>query len=204
MNFPRSAVLCSLLLLLSTATGCRSAGVKRDGDVVILFDGTSMAGWRQAGPGQFHVDHGELVGSGGMGLLWYAERPFRDFTMTLEWRVDEPDDNSGVFVRFPDPGDDPWVAVNEGYELQICDTADPMHNTGSVYSFQAPTRVPTNPAGEWNEYSITVIGQQYTVRVNGEVVNTYVGDRSREGYVGLQNHDDGSPVRFRNIVVHEE
>jgi len=106
-------------------------------------------------------------------------------------------------VRFPNPGDDPWVAVKEGYEIQICDTPAPKHDTGSVYSFQAATHLPTKPQGEWNKYLIRVVGQQYTISINGELVNSYTGDRSERGYIGLQNHDDGSPVRYRNIRVTE-
>ena len=170
----------------------------------VLWDGGDTRDWKQAGPGEFVVEDGALKATGGMGLYWYSARSFRDFVLSFEWSVEEADDNSGVFVRFPNPGDDPWVAVKEGYEIQICDTAAEKHNTGSVYSFQAPSSVPTKPAGEWNRMEIEVVGQNYTVRVNGEtVVSKYAGDRSREGYVGLQNHDDGSPVRYRNIRVRE-
>ncbi len=166
-----------------------------------LWDGQSLDGWSMAGPGEFLIEDGALKATGGMGLLWYDKESFRDFTLKLEWKVEDGSDNSGIFVRFPNPGDDPWVAVNAGYELQVCDAADDKHNTGSVYSFQGPTHVPTKPAGQWNEYEITVVGQRYTLRINGELVNEYDGERSREGYVGLQNHDDGSPVMYRNIRV---
>ena len=154
-----------------------------------------------AGPGAFVVEDGSLKATGGMGLLWFSEASFRDLELSFEWKVADPANNSGVFVRFPDPGDDPWVAVNEGYEIQICDTAPEKHNTGSVYSFKAPSSVPTKPVGEWNTMVIRVIGQDYTVTVNGTEVTRFTGDRSTEGFVGLQNHDDESPVRYRNIRV---
>ena len=160
-------------------------------------------GWRMAGPGAFVVDGDSIKATGGMGLLWYAGKDYVNFRLELEWQVVDAGNNSGVFVRFPDPGDDPWIAVNEGYELQICDTAGDQHNTGSIYSFQGPTSVPTKAVGEWNHYSITVIGQEYVLQVNGVTVNRYTGERSARGYIGLQNHDDTSPVRFRNIRVTE-
>lgn len=170
-------------------------------DWTTLWDGESLAGWSMAGPGEFQIVDDSLMATGGMGLLWYSDASFKDFTLSLEWSAEDASDNSGVFVRFPDPGTDPWIAVNEGYELQICDAADAMHNTGSVYSFQGSTHIPTKPAGEWNTYEISVVDQHYTVKVNGEVVNEFDGERSAEGYVGLQNHDDGSPVRYRNLRV---
>jgi hypothetical protein len=154
------------------------------------------------GPGEFVIDGG-LKATGGMGMVWYADKSFKDFELTLEWQVEDAANNSGVFVRFPNPGDDPWVAVHQGYEIQVCDTAPEKHNTGSVYSFQAGTHIPTKPVGEWNEYIIRVVGQHYTIYINSEKVNEFDGDRSTEGYIGMQNHDDASPVRYRNIKVRE-
>ena len=102
---------------------------------------------------------------------------------------------------------DPWIPVREGYEIQIAGDKPTKHATGSIYSFQAPTAVPLKPAGEWNAFEITCIGQQYTVKLNGELINTYSGHRSLTGMIGVQNHDnDGSGfncVRYRNIRVKE-
>ena len=155
------------------------------------------------GPGEFVVEGDALRADGGMGMLWYAAKDFKDFRLDLQWSVARMEDNAGIFVRFPNPGEDPWVAVHGGYELQICDVGTEDRGTGSVYSFQGPSHLPTRPIGDWNEYSITVVGQEYTVAINGEVVNRYTGDRSRRGYIGLQNHDPVSQVRFREIRVTE-
>jgi hypothetical protein len=166
----------------------------------VLFDGTGTKGWKQCGPGEFELADGALTGKGGMGMLWH-EQPVKDFLLLLDWKVAKKEANSGVFVRFPDPGNDPWIAVNKGYELQICDGADPKHRTGSVYSFKESSEPPTRPAGEWNHYDIRVVGQTYAMRINGQLVNEFVGERGLEGFIGLQNHDDGSRVSFRNIRV---
>lgn len=171
-------------------------------DSAAIFDGRTLDGWCQSGPGRFRVEQGELVSEGGMGLLWYARRPFRDFVLELEWKVARREDNSGVFVRFPAPKT-PWSAVEQGYEIQICDAAEPKHETGSVYGFQAPSSVPTLPPGAWNRMRIEVRGNRYEVSVNGKKVNEFEGSRSREGHVGLQNHDADSSVRFRNVRVTE-
>ena len=186
------------------AAGCESCAGCADcegEDWQTLWDGESMAGWSMCGPGEFQIEDGALKATGGMGMLWYSDASFRDFTLRLQWKVEHETDNSGVFVRFPDPGDDPWIAVNQGYELQICDEAPEKHNTGSIYSFQGSTSMPTRAIGEWNDYEISVIDQHYTIKVNGQLVNEFDGERSREGYFGMQNHDDGSPVRFRNIRI---
>jgi hypothetical protein len=206
-SIPGRAVLGATALFLAAA--CQSGGEHGVPDahgtakVHVLFDGGSTDGWKMAGPGAFVLEDGAIKATGGMGLLWYADKEFEDFALQLEFQVEDAADNSGVFVRFPDPGDDPWIAVNQGYEIQICDTAPEKHDTGSIYSFQGSTAKPTKPAGEWNVYRITAIGNSYQVELNGEVVNVFGGERGTRGYVGLQNHDDGSPVRFRNITVTE-
>jgi glucose/arabinose dehydrogenase len=109
--------------------------------------------------------------------------------------------NSGIFVRFPEQSDDPWYAVNNGYEIQIDDRADPLHATGAVYTFSPAAQNASRGAGEWNHYRIEVAGQHYQIWLNGVKVNDFIGDRGREGYIGLQNHDPDSKVHFRNVQV---
>ncbi|MDD9207254.1 DUF1080 domain-containing protein, partial [Georgenia sp. 10Sc9-8] len=85
-----------------------------------LFDGTqaSLDAWNMAGPGSFELQQDcSALTVGGMGLLWYPEE-FESYSLKMDWMM-AGDDNSGVFVGFPDPGNDPWIAVNQGYEIQI-------------------------------------------------------------------------------------
>lgn len=168
---------------------------------VTLFDGSSLDGWQQSGPGQFTLqDDGTMLSSGGMGLFYYAAQSFRDYELELDWKVATATTNSGIFLRFPE-APDPWVAVNTGYEIQIDDSQNPMHQTGAVYDFSAAFKLASNPVGEWNTYRIQVTGQRYKIWLNDVLVNDFMGDRTREGYIGVQNHDDGSQVWFRNIRV---
>jgi hypothetical protein len=166
-------------------------------DPVVLFDGTSLKGWHQAGPGKFELHDGMITAHGGMGLLW-NDHPFKNFIATVEFKTEKKEDNSGVFVRFPDPGNDPWVAVNKGHEIQICDTEDHNH-TGAIYNFQDSTSVPTKPLGEWNVMLIKVVGHDYTVTLNGKVINQFTSPRGLEGFLGVQNH--WGAVSFRKISV---
>ncbi|UMG93419.1 PKD domain-containing protein [Nocardioides sp. TF02-7] len=173
----------------------------------LLFDGTTTEGWSQAGPGGFDVEECTLTSRGGLGLFWYSAESFEDYSMKLQFRLSDDGDNSGVFHRFPDPGTDPWVAVDEGHEIQIKEGQpnDEPQKTGSVYNFDREDRRNARPTGEWNDYEIRVVGQTYTMLLNGEVVNEYTSDGSRgsEGYVGLQNHGDADTVSFRNIQIQE-
>jgi hypothetical protein len=191
------------VVALSTvlALCARAEAAAPDWDV--LFDGRTKAGWRMAGPGHFSVERGALVSHGGMGLLWYARRRYRDFELEVDWKVAESCDNSGVFVRFPARPRSPADAVATGYEVQIddCDPRRGAYRTGAIYDHAAPVRVASRPAGQWNRYRIRVVGQRYTVVLNGTTVTRFRGNRSRIGYVGLQNHDTASRVSLRRIRV---
>lgn len=185
-------------------------------DFVKLFNG-NMDGWKMIGNGSFAIifedgddkkQHPLLETQGGMGLLWHYKKKFKDFILMLEWRVTHIEDNSGIFVRFSNPQGDPWNAVNNGYEIQIDDLALPnkesIHMTGAIYGFMGPSKVASKPVGCWNNLYASVKGQIYTVILNDEkVIDGFQGSRNKEGYIGLQNHDDKSTVYFKNIFIKE-
>ena len=169
-----------------------------------IFDGNMLHGWKMAGKGNFTVTEDKSLRSGGQGILWYTKAMFDNFVLKLDWKVSSEDDNSGVFVRFPSLGNDPKIAVKEGYEVQIDNGAgNPLHQTGAIYDYSAPSKLVSNPPGQWNNMEIRVIKQSYSISINGEKINNFTGDRQVSGYIGLQSHDDKSNVFFRNIEIKE-
>lgn len=114
----------------------------------------------------------------------------------------------------------PWYAVHHGYEVQLCDTGDPLHRTGSIYSLAA-TRFepPAAPSDRWRTLVITLDGDQIHVEQDGQRITTFDASasqvpaerewyepkreprRPRSGYVGLQVHDPGDTVWFREVSV---
>jgi hypothetical protein len=199
---------------------------------VVLFDGTLGSDWKmttiknQPGrddPGHVTVDDGAIVVHPGtdLGLLWNTRPTPADFLLELEFRLAAQDDNSGVFVRFPDPeskgyDNTAWVAVDFGFEVQIDETGAPdgsfLHTTGAIYAQQDQTftRVVAKPPGEWNAYAIRVEGQVYTVTLNGQQVTRFENRDAKRGlasaagapaFIGLQTHS-GTPA-FRNIRIRE-
>ena len=183
-----------------------------DDGFVHLFNGQSLDddGWCMAGLGRFQVISEEraLKSEDGMGLLWYTKKRYKNFILKIEWKVKHKSDNSGIFVRFSNPGNDPWIAVNTGYEIQIDDLAmpdgDPVHKTGAIYDFAAPTRLASKPVAEWNNFEIQAIDQKYTVVLNNKkMIPSFFGNRLTKGYIGIQNHDADSLVSFRNIMIKE-
>ncbi|QQM39770.1 ThuA domain-containing protein [Streptomyces liliifuscus] len=197
------------------AVGAAEADCRPEKGYSPLFDGTaeSLADWKQAGPGSFSLsDDGALTSSGGLGMLWYADRGLGSYSLKLDWKMASAsgDDNSGVFVGFP-ASDDPWSAVNNGYEIQIDASDAPDRTTGAVYSFQsADIRQrdrALNPPGEWNTYEIRVEGERLRVWLNGVKINDFTNTdpaRSlRDGHVGIQNHGAEDQVSFRDIRIKE-
>ncbi|MFF7969480.1 ThuA domain-containing protein [Streptomyces sp. NPDC007903] len=197
---------------LRWATGAAQADCRPENGYRRLFDGTeeSLKGWRQAGPGSFTLsDDGTLTSSGGMGLLWYADAGFSSYSLKLDWKI-TGDGNSGVFVGFP-PSDDPWSAVDNGYEVQIDATDVPEKTTGSVYGFQSADLAARdralNPPGEWNTYEVRVEGERLRIWLNGVPVNDFTNTdpvRSlRDGHIGIQNHGADDQVSFRDVRIKE-
>ncbi|MGW7019929.1 ThuA domain-containing protein [Streptomyces decoyicus] len=174
-----------------------------------IFNGRTLDGWKQAGPGGFTVENGTLTSEGGMGLLWYQAKELGSYSLKLDWKM-RGDDNSGVFVGFP-ASDDPWSAVNKGYEIQIDATDAPDRTTGAVYSFQSADLEARDralrPPGQWNAYEIRVQGERLRVYLNGVEINDFTNkdpERSlTDGYLGLQNHGADDHVAFRNIRIKE-
>ncbi|MEU0359546.1 ThuA domain-containing protein [Streptomyces cyaneofuscatus] len=174
-----------------------------------LFGTSGTAGWKQAGPGSFTHANATLTSQGGLGLYWYQAKEYTSYSLKLDWRQ-SGDDNSGVFVGFP-ASDDPWSAVDNGYEIQIDATDTPDRTTGAVYGFKsadlAARDAALNPPGEWNTYEIRVEGERLQLFLNGRKINDFTNTdpvRSlQQGHIGLQNHGDGDDVSFRNVRIKE-
>ncbi|MCF6522854.1 family 16 glycoside hydrolase [Streptomyces sp. JJ36] len=202
-----------------------------------IFDGSaeSFARWEHVGGGAFTLSaDGVLTSSrttGGLGMLWFPERQYGDFSLRLQYRDDAAGDhnaNSGVFVRFPGVHDHPqeprpeWVAITYGHEVQINDAPlGDQYKTGSVYGFDLVNRGESGvrPKGLWNDYEIRVTGQHYAVYRNGRLINEFdnapgqlfspprAGDPGTDGrqhargYLGLQTHGTADVVSFRDVRI---
>ena len=180
---------------------------QQDGDAgfVPLLGQNATDGWAQCGPGHFTLENGIATGHDGMGLWWFTNRMCTNFVLRGEWLQEGDIADSGVFFRFPNPGNDPWAAVRQGHELEIGDPKpkQPTDATGAIYPFHAPVAVPVKPYGQWNNYELVCVGHNYSVRLNGQLINTWTDrkQRSLAGYIGLQNYNDGKTVRHRNLRV---
>lgn len=202
------------------------------GGFVTLFDGRSMGDWKMStiknqpgrdNPGRFLIRRGVFESHPGtdLGLLWLDRPTPPRYVLRLEWMMTAPDNNSGVFLAFSHPeqqgyDNTAYIGVNFGFEVQIDQLGRPdnapIHRTAAIYSFKGPTDGPVNvrPVGEWNQYEITVDHPDFTVALNGTVVNRFhfTGDpqspqrglpstSAQPRFIGLQTHT--GTVLYRRI-----
>jgi len=183
-----------------------------------LFDGKDLTGWKHVGSGRFVVQDGLLHPEGGVGLLWYDRGKVDNAILRVVYKVNSQTDNSGVFVRIPEPPKDPWMPVKKALEVQINDAGESdYYRTGSIYTF---SKVQSHPSrvGEWNTMEITLDGPHTVVHINGVFVTEYTegdevpakkhdwdpdrGSRPNSGYIAVQNHPHGKGVYFKEISIH--
>lgn len=220
----------------------RQSGIGKPGQTEgyrTILDGTqeSFAKWEQVGGGSFALNaDGSITSSTstpGMGMLWFPERKYGDFSLKLQWRDDAPgtgNANGGVFVRFPWVHDHPeesrpeWVAIKYGHEVQVFDSpSGDMYKTGSIYGFDRVGLAGAGVTGKgtWNDYEIRVVDQHYSVYRNGVLINEFDniggqdfyparsddpgtdGRRFASGYVGLQVHSTTDVVSYRDVRIRE-
>lgn len=112
-----------------------------------------------------------------------------------------------------------WYAVHHGFEVQIMDTGDAFHRTGSLYSYAPADSLPPAPADGWRTMIITLRGTEILVELDGKPLTRFDSaaadtpprnawfapkrehTRLTHGYIGLQTHDPGDIVHFKEIAI---
>ena len=175
-----------------------------------IFNGRDLDGWTGIGGGDWAVENGVLIGRNGKdwsanpektGSWLRTNAQYADFRLELQYAINAGG-NSGVFFRSAEQKNPAFT----GYEMQIVDFAGQEPSTsgaGAIYDAVAPSKNLVRPAGQFNTVAIIARGKQIAIEMNGEkVVDTQL-DRAAKGYIGLQNHDGHSEVRFKNIRLQE-
>ncbi|HUW61443.1 MAG TPA: family 16 glycoside hydrolase [Candidatus Bathyarchaeia archaeon] len=175
-----------------------------------IFNGKDLDGWTAIGGGDWVVENGVLIGRNGKDWSTNPEKTgswlrtnaqYADFRLELQYAINAGG-NSGVFFRSAEAKNPAFT----GYEMQIVDFAgqEPSKGgAGAIYDVVAPSKNLVRPAGQFNAVTIIAWGKQITIEMNGEKVVDAELDRVAKGYIGLQNHDDHSEVRFKNIRLQE-
>jgi hypothetical protein len=230
----RVHALTASVLLLATAA-CASGQetamnalteAERASGWTLLFDGSSLDGWR--GYGRDEAPDGWAAVDGTLTLVARAgdlitRAQYEDFEVAFEWMVG-PGGNSGVFYRAVEGLP---LIYHGAPEYQVLDDAghvdgqSPLTSAGSNYGLDPAPRGLVKPAGEWNSGRIVVEGNRVEHWLNGakavdyelhsEAWTTSVANskfdawpaygQARRGHIGLQDH--GDQVWYRNIKLRE-
>ncbi len=195
-------------------------------DAVILFDGSTLAGWKNVRDGEscgWKIEDGDMAVVPGVGDV-QTEAVFGDCQLHLEFMspVDvvgkgQGRGNSGVFLMGL-------------YEIQVLDNFDnptyPDGTVGAIYGQTPPLVNSIREPGVWNSYDIlwkapafdgdTLVSlAAVTVMLNGVVLHhakelegptqhkvlAQYAPHEAKGPLRLQDH--GDLVRFRNIWMRE-
>ncbi|MFA6702141.1 MAG: DUF1080 domain-containing protein [Dysgonamonadaceae bacterium] len=233
-----------VLLMIS----CSSAKVSKTNELtksetkdgwIQLFNGKDFKGWRQvnntAMPKNWVVEDGTMkvlpadpsrLGSGGGGDIIFADKKFKNFELSIDWKASDQA-NSGIFFNVREvPGKPIYFAAPE---IQVLDNENASDNkvashlAGSLYDMIPADPKSVKPTGQWNNIVIRVKDGKVVHIQNGTKVVEYTlwtpewdnlvqnskfkdfpgfqEGISKDGYIGLQDH--GYTVWFRNIKIKE-
>ena len=162
-----------------------------------IFDGKTLKDWKAIeSPGNWTVEEDAIVGRGERSHLFYTGEQCENCEFQAEVRINKGG-NSGMYFRARfETG---WP---NGYEAQVNNShADPKR-TGSLYNF-ADVKEQLIGDDTWWRQHIIARGNHIIINVNDRVVVDHVDEKNsyRKGYLALQQHHQGSEVRYRNIMM---
>ena len=177
------------LMMAAMVAMLASCGTKEeDPNTIVLFDGTSLEGWRGYNkdhvPSRWTIEDGclKFTGSGGGeaqtgegGDIIYAAQKFKNFELELEWKVSKGG-NSGIFYLAQETAGPIYISAPE---CQVLDNenhpdaklgVDGNRQSSSLYDMIPAKPQNSKPAGEWNKVKIlcykgTVVHYQNDVPV---------------------------------------
>jgi hypothetical protein len=194
----------------------------------LLFDGTSMDGWRafngDSTPPNWIIEDGAMKGLGSTGGedfggdVVFGPMEFEEFEMQFTWKI-SPGGNSGVFYHVVE-GPKYKAPYYTGPEYQVIDQIgfpQPLEKwqslAGDYAMYEPDYEGVVKPAGEWNTSKIIFYwlngkktvefipySEDWTARRNSGKWNDFPDYKiAKKGLIALQDH--GDPVWFKNIKI---
>lgn len=213
----------SLTLLAVAALFCPAfAEDKKEDGWVNLFDGKTLEGWTQKGPGTatYRVEEGTIVGKtteGSPNSFLATNKDYGDFELTFEVKVDD-ELNSGVQIRSASIKEkNNGVVHGPQVEIAINGTAGFIYGESTPFGWLSTDADRANPTaqkafkkGEWNKYRVLCEGTSIKTWINDVPVADLKEEKTKQssGFIALQVHGIGKgqgpfEVRWRNIKVRE-
>jgi hypothetical protein len=162
-----------------------------------IFDGKSLQGWKASErPENWKVEDGAITGQGDRSHLFYMEQECENCEFKAEIKLNKGG-NSGMYFRTKFM--EGWP---DGYEAQVNNSHKDWRRTGSLYRF-FDIKEQLVPDDTWWTQHIIAQGNHIIVKVNGKTVVDYRDEKNTytKGYLALQQHDPGSRVQYRNLMM---
>jgi hypothetical protein len=220
-----------LLLLAAMTTSNNQMALAADNELtaeekadgwLLLFNGRDLEGWKNSNekPVRATIEDGAINVHGSGGYLLVYDKPFGNFILKCDVKMDQPFCNSGIFLRVGDLEN----PVQTSIEVQVLSNPEPdIHGFGALYDLVAPTKNASRGGGQWDTVEVRCEGPHIAVTLNDEKVASIncdewtepgkrpdgsshkfrkaIKDFPREGYLGLQDH--GYNVWYKNIKLKE-
>jgi len=138
-----------------------------------------------------------------------TDKDYKDFQLSLRFKC-VGDGNSGVFIHTAFTPNS--VDATQGMQFEIDCTM--MHHTAGVYAEDgrgwvvcpAPENEGVVRKGEWNDYSLEVVGNRYRSRLNGVEMVDFTDPKAGapDGRIALQLHAGGEGnMQFKDIWIRD-
>ena len=175
-----------------------------------LFNGNDLSGWHSMPGGKWDVKDGVILGTCQKsekrhGLL-VSDKEYSNFILRAKFKVTQGD--SGLYFRVQKTKS---VVSVKGFQAEV----DNSKEVGGLYETagRAWTKRPDPKLlakifkpKDWNQMTITAIGDDITVSINGTTVTELLGDTKciKKGHIALQLHGSmDMHVEFKDIAILE-
>ena len=191
------AAAISISTVLTNGTPSAQAADEDNDGWISIFDGKTLDGWEaNERPENWTVEDGAIVGRGPRSHLFYKKRQFTDVEFKADVKLNHGGNSRMYFRAQFSKG---WP---KGYEAQVNNSHRDPVRTGSLYNFVPVFKKLVDDDTWWTQH-IIVKGNHIIIKVNGKTVVDFVDKKNtyKKGYLALQQHDPGSVVHYKNLMV---
>jgi len=191
------------LALVFAALGAISAFAQQEARPI--FNGTDLSGWvapENNAENKWWTVSDQTIrcqsGPGKKGSILFTEQKYRDFELTLDFRMGEGTVDSGVMLR----GSHDQIQIGISGSLKRDMTCSP-YIPKKGYPVEAEGIEELLKPADWNTLKVRAVGGKYVVWLNGKKVMTYASETAEEeGPIGLQLHGGKDmAIDFRNLLA---
>ena len=185
------------IALFIAALGCAALLPAAEKGWIEMFNGKTLEGWKtNERPESWTAKDGAIVGDGEASHLFWMVRECENCEFKADVKISDGG-NSGMYFRTAfGPG------FPKGYEAQVNSSHKDPKRTGSLYNFKNVLEQLVPPETWFNQH-IVAQGNHIVIKVNGKTAVDYVDDKNTyvKGYLALQQHNQGSVVMYKNLVM---